>query len=413
MNLSSEQQEAKSRIEKGENICVMAEGGRGKSYLLNNLDQRNSVIVAPTGIAALNVGGSTMHKVFGLPIGEPTDADKYKIPFNMKKLFTGNKIKTIFADEIFMTRPDYLDIISSRLQTIKGNKKLFGGLNWVSFGDPFQVEPIIKPEEKRFWEKYETRFAFSAKSWDFNTIELTIPFRTTNLDQLDILSHIRTKKDGWKQKFENLLEISKEFPKNSDVLHLCAYKNSAEEINRYHFNKIGGTIVEFKGRNVGKDPFKDNELPVPLVQPLKVGCKVLVKANSQDGSYVNGDRGVVVALGKDYADVELRGNTVRIFENKWEKFGYENCEKVVVGRYTQIPLLLGWGITGHSAQGMTLDEAIIDVGRGCFAHGLFYMMISRLRDLRNAGFINKSSISTENVIVRQEVLDYYAKLRNN
>lgn len=412
MILSEEQQNAKVRIEKGENLCIMAEGGFGKSHLLKSLDQRNSVLVAPTGVAALNVGGSTMHKVFSLPIGEPTDADKYKIPFAMKKLFTGNKIKTIFIDEVFMARPDYLDILSCRLKTIKGNNKDFGGLNLVCFGDPFQIEPIVKPDEKRFWEKYDSRFAFSAKCWDFDTVELTIPFRTTNLDQLEILSSIRTKKDGWEQKFDDLLDISKEYPKNNDVLHLCVFKNDAETINRHHFNKIAGNIVEFKGRNTGKEPFKDSELPIPLTQQLKVGCKVLVKANSQDGSYVNGDQGLVISLGKDYADVELRGSTVRIFENKWEKFAYENGEKVVVGRYTQIPLLLGWGITIHSCQGMTLDDAVVDVGRGCFAHGLFYVAVSRLRDLRNLGFINKNQISYDNVIVRQEVIDYYQRIRN-
>lgn len=412
MQLSEEQLAAKKAIESGENVFVTAAGGYGKSALLNSVDQSKSVLSAPTGIAALNVNGTTLHKVFGLPIGIPTDADKYKVPPKMRQLFQYNTIKKVFIDEIGMCRPDYLDIIDARLKTIKGNKKPFGGIQMVVFGDFHQIQPIVKPEEHKFWSTYDSCFAFSAKSWEFNTIELTKPFRTTNMNQLDILSHIRTRKEGWNNKFKELMDISTEYPKDSDILHLCAYKADAEGVNNHHFNKIEGKTQTFFSKSYGTEKFNDSEKPVPDTLQLKVGCKVLVKANDISGMYVNGDRGVVTSLGKDYVDVEVRGSIVRIEAFNWDKYGYTaSGEKIVVARYKQIPLLLGYAITTHSVQGMTLDEAILDVGRGCFAHGQFYMAISRLRDLAKLGFTDKSKVTMDNVIVREEVIDYYRSLK--
>lgn len=412
MQLSEEQLKAKKSIEKGENTFVTASAGYGKSTLLNNSDSKGGILCAPTGIAALNVKGSTLHKVFGLPTSSPTPADKYKIPVKMRRLFENDSVKRVNIDELGMTRPDYLDIIDTRLRTIKGNSKPFGGVQFVGFGDFYQIEPIVKYDERYFWDNYDSKFTFSAKSWNFNTIELTIPFRTTNPEQLSILSSLRTKQEGWESKFKELLDISKEYPQNSDVLHLCAYKADAYNINDYHYKQVKGAPYTYFSKNYGTEKFTDTEKPVPDVMNLKVGCKVLIKANAQDESYVNGDTGIVLKMDKDYVDVEVRGSVVRVEPFVWEKYGYsDRGEKIIVAKYKQIPLLLGYAISMHSCQGMTLDNAIIHVGKGCFSHGQFYMAVSRVRDLTNLGFIDKRLISTDNVIVNNAVVEYYRGLK--
>ena len=167
----------------------------------------------------------------------------------MDKLFKSDNIKSIRIDEIGMCRSDYLDIIDCRLITIKGNTKTFGGLTLVGFGDVYQLPPVVTQQDKPLLSKYDSPFMFDAKCWDLKTVELTTPFRTTDLDQLQILSSIRTKNVGWEQKFKDLLDIVGEYRHNTDILHLCAYKENALTINQQHFNKLQGKVYSYKAKS--------------------------------------------------------------------------------------------------------------------------------------------------------------------
>lgn len=407
MLLSNEQQQIRDLIERGENVVILGVAGSGKSFMIDQITDDQTIKCAPTGIAALNIGGVTCHKMFALPTGIPQEEDYFIIGGLMAQLCAGNDVKRIIIDEGMMLSADFLDMIDSKLRTLRRNSLPFGGIQMVLVGDLFQLEPVLSNKEsKSFKKKYKTPFCFSSDCFDFKVVELTKVFRQEKEEQVKLLNSIRLDDENAESSLDKIAEIAKEYQPTEATLHLCCYKRDADVINKIWYSQVKGEESTYKA--VSDKKWRDAVVPDKI--KLKVGCRVLIKANDRDGNYVNGDRGRITMLSPAGAMVRLdSGRQVMVEPYKWEKYDYKSkngaVEKVVESTYTQLPLLLGYGVSIHNAQGMTLEDVAIDFGQGCFAHGQCYVALSRIKDLENMSFVQPPH--RDDIIVDQRVKDFY------
>lgn len=407
------QQKAIDSIKFGKNVFVTGGGGVGKSWVIQQVSDYGTVVVAPTGIAALNIKGSTCHSFFGLPFGMVEFKDRFSFPSKSRRLIQQGTVKRIIIDEIGMMRADYLDLIDIKLKNITGKtNKPFGGIQVVVVGDFFQLEPIVADDElEYFLETYENPFAFSAECWNFDTVELTEVKRQSDTEQIELLNSVRRDDEYSEESLVRIQEIAKEYVNCPDTLHLCNFNKDSVEINKYWFNQIEGNVGSYVAE-VGDKWGSINTYPVPKNVRVKVGSKVLICANNPSRGYVNGDRGTVIGFNDKWVEVELQDKTVKVEHHLWEKVSYSKVGDKVVKNTTssfyQMPLKMGWAVTVHKSQGMTLDSAAIHVGRGCFSHGQLYVALSRVKDLSNLSFVKPLSI--DNLIVRQEVKQFYESI---
>jgi ATP-dependent DNA helicase PIF1 len=405
---SSSQKAAYDAVQKGENVFISGSGGNGKSFLTRKLTTNRTAVAAPTGIAAINVNGTTCHRLFGLPFGLPETKDWNMV--SRKSALALNAVDRVIISEVGMVRVDQLDLIDKKLKLVKGNNKPFGGVQMIVEGDFFQLEPVVgQSEYNRFYEQYDNPFAFASKAWKFTTHELTEPQRHPKIEQYNLLNKVRI---GDTEALQELLDISKPYTLSDTTLHLCARNSDAARVNHHWYGMNSNKEHLFTASITGK--MSEKEVIVPEKLLLKVGCKVLICANDLGGQYVNGNSGVVLALSNHSIKVELdTGLVVEVERFTWEQYSYtgkgKNLVKEVVGSFTQFPLSLGWAVTIHKSQGMTLDSAAIHVGEGCFAHGQFYVAASRVRDLSNLSFLRKQNVTKDNLIVRKEVLEFYGR----
>lgn len=406
--LSPSQQKAFDAVEKGENVFISGSGGNGKSYLTRKLTNNRTAVAAPTGIAALNVQGTTCHRLFGLPLGLPEIKDWNMV--GRKSALALNAVDRIIISEVGMVRVDQMDLIDKKLKLLKGNSLPFGGVQMVVEGDFFQLEPIVgQSEYNKFYEKYDNPFSFASKAWKFTTHELTEPQRHPNIEHYNLLNKLRV---GEQDALQELLDISKPYELSENTLHLCARNADASRVNTYWYQKNQNKEHLFTAFTTGKMSEKDVIVPSDLY--LKEGCKVIICANDLMGNYVNGNTGVIEKITNMSIGVRLdNGILVDVERFTWEAYSYSgnrgNLVKEVVGSFTQFPLALGWAISIHKSQGMTLDQVAVHVGEGCFAHGQFYVAASRVRDLSNLSFLRKENITKDNLIVRKEVLEFYGR----
>lgn len=416
--LSEEQQRAVDMSNSGKNVLVTGGGGRGKSVVIREVTDENTVLVAPTGASALLVNGTTAHKAFHLPIGIPVLTDFMTTSKKVQNLFNPySAVKKIVIDEGSMIRTDMFELINSKLQLIRGNRKLFGGLPVTLIADYHQLAPVLtQREEKPFYSQYKSIFNFNSDIFDFDVVELTKSYRQDNERHVAMLDSIRQKDKYYKHALKAIVKEARPYEPDPSQMILCCYKNDQRRYNNKYFKMLDTPIFEYKARieNVKKDEeWRDSSVPHTL--KLRVGAKVVFRANDRDGQFVNGERGEVVYLDKVSVIVKKKnGVEVSVLPNVWEKYEYSSrfnvLEKEVVSRFSQIPLDLGYAITIHQAQGSEFDDIAIDLGRKSFDHGQTYVALSRAKDLGRVSFVRPPT--PEDVICAKEVKEFYRRIRN-
>jgi len=418
------------------NIFLTGKAGTGKTTFLRSLKTRlkkRLIVVAPTGVAAINAGGQTIHSFFQLPFGpiitERAAGHKVENP-NFKQKFAKRKINIIksldllIIDEISMVRADVLDAIDEVLRRYRNPALPFGGVQLLMIGDLQQLAPVVKDDEWNMMRQYyPSMFFFNSyalKQTPMVSLELKYVYRQSDGVFLDILNEIRD--DKLSQKSYDLLhkrylpDFTDEH--NEGYITLTTHNHLADKINNEHLEKLKTKSKSFLASVKGN--FSEYAYPTDFELELKVGSQVMYVKNdsSQEKRYFNGKIGIITAFEDDAIIVECEGSDEAIVTTAeiWENIKYTIDEKTkeikeeVLGSFIQYPLRLAWAITIHKSQGLTFDKAIIDAA-SAFAHGQTYVALSRCKTLE--GLVLTSKISRSAIICDREVSGFNKKVEEN
>ena len=419
------------------NIFLTGKAGTGKTTLLHkiiNTCYKNTVVVAPTGIAALNAGGVTIHSMFQLPFASflPTLSNppivneflRFENRFSLRKHFQMHKNKQqvirnmelLIVDEVSMLRADVLDAMDYMLQFIRKDKRPFGGVQVLFIGDLLQLPPVVKQEE---WEVlkhyYKGMYFFQSEVITQNPllyVELETIYRQTDKLFISILNHLRENQ----LTSEDIKQLEKyvqpDFPKKhlKDYITLTTHNAKADAMNQREMSKLTSPLFSYEADIV--DDFPEYLYPIEKVIQLKEGARVMFIKNDISGEHLffNGKMGTVVSLSEGEITVKLDGGRVINVERyEWENVRYKlnettkDIEEERLGSFTQYPLRLAWAITIHKSQGLTFEKAILDLA-SVFASGQAYVAFSRLRSLD--GLVLLSSVSANGINNNGKVISY-------
>ena len=398
------------------NLLIVGKAGTGKTTFLREVVgqcKKKLAVVAPSGIAAIEAEGRTIHSFFGFNTAAFAPGSK---DGSLKRLTHGqrewiNRLELLIIDEISMVRADLLDHIDSRLRTIRHIERPFGGVQVVMIGDLKQLPPVIDRRDGEILDDfYETGYFFESqalKASDYVFIEFKTVYRQDDKAFVSLLNRVRdnlvTDKD--------IAEINKRFREqcNEDYVHLVTHRRQARRINESRMEALPGRSYSFHGSVEGFFYKKDYPAPEELV--LKKGAKVMFVRNDDPHGYVNGTFGIVESVSSSHIKVrtEREGRLVNVERARWNyeisEFNTETneVETTVVGWYEQYPLMPAWAITVHKSQGQTFDHVILDLKR-CFAEGQAYVALSRCRSLEG---IELSSPISRKAIKVDGVVDAY------
>lgn len=377
-------------------VFVSGKAGTGKStlikYLLKILSKK-TVIVAPTGVAALNVQGVTIHSFFRFPPRVIHSDDIQQV--QDRRLY--KKLELLIIDEISMVRADQIDGIDTFLR-LNGSDSLkpFGGVQLLLVGDLFQLPPVVTSEEEIALKQYKSPYFFSAKALQdlhLVPVELSKIYRQTDSEFTDMLNKVRVAED-----LEKVIPRINESCYNPNqqketILTLTSTNASADQMNQAKLQALPGELITFTGETSGRFALKDTNLPSPLNLQLKVGARVMFTKNDEQKRWVNGTMGQVKEVTNRSIRVELLtdhlGKIYEVSKAEWESFIYEfdsildRITHKSSGKYVQYPLMLAWAVTIHKGQGKTLENVRIDLGNRAFASGQVYVALSRCRTLKD------------------------------
>ncbi|GGF37245.1 ATP-dependent DNA helicase [Subtercola lobariae] len=388
--LSPEQQRVFELIEGTKNhVFVTGRAGTGKSTLLNHLawnTEKQVVISAPTGVAALNVGGQTIHSLFRLPIGVIADHD-IEQGGDVRKVL--NTIDTLVIDEVSMVNADLMDAIDRSLRQARQRPlEAFGGVQIVLFGDPYQLAPVPGGSDERayFTDHYSSMWFFDAKVWReavLNIVELTEIHRQHDDEFKFMLNAVR---HGMvtKEIADALNGAGARTPPTDGTITLATRNDSVNRINAEALKRLKGAVKTAKAEISGD--FGSRAYPAEESLELKAGARVMFLRNDSDQRWVNGTVGTVTKISGSVW-VEVDGEVHEVEPVSWEKYKYSYSQtsklltKDVVGEFTQFPLRLAWAVTIHKSQGKTYDKAVVDLGSRVFSSGQTYVALSRLTSL--------------------------------
>ncbi len=415
------------------NVFLTGKAGTGKTTFLHKLKMQSlkrMVVVAPTGVAAINAKGVTIHSFFQMPFGPilpDTDLNAgkgFNRKFNKTKINIIKSMDLLVIDEISMVRADLLDGIDKTLRRFRDKNKVFGGVQLLMIGDLQQLSPVIKEDEWQLLSKYyKNGFFFSSHAYascNAITVELKHIYRQDNPKFITILNEIRN--NALTQASAD--ELNKRYlpnfvPEEGDgYIALTTHNNRAEKTNYNELDKLTTKEKTYNAKIEGK--FPEFAYPNKDELTLKVGAQVMFIKNdsSAEKRYFNGKIGKVILLDKDEVVVKCPDDEYNIVTTPeiWENINYTVDKETnaitenKIGSYTQMPLRLAWSITIHKSQGLTFEKAIIDA-QGAFAHGQTYVALSRCKSLE--GLVLKSKIDSSQIISDTNVLSFNADAAEN
>lgn len=420
VRLGAEQESVLHDLEQGQRgrfVFVTGRAGTGKSTLLREFvtgTRLNTVVVAPTGLAAIQVGGQTIHSFFHFPFGPLTNDSEHVPTFKRghPKQRLMSKLDCLVIDEVSMVRADVLDAIDHSLRVNTEIDEPFGGKTIVAFGDVRQLEPVVQggAELEMIADRFASAFFFDANVLRHTGIDvwhLETVYRQSDQEFLWALEQIRTGKVSDLSYFNERVGSKLD---SSNTITLTATNSRADSINLRRLGELGGVPKMYRGVSTGNF---DRDFPADPVLTLKPGAQVMFVKNGKEWS--NGTIGRVMELHDSCVEVETEAGRVVVSPDKWEKTRYTwdsfsgRIGKDVVGDYTQIPLRLAWAVTIHKSQGLTLDSVVVDLDRPAFAHGQVYVALSRCRSIE--GMSLARPIRPQDIVTNPRVAEFEVRAK--
>jgi len=423
IDFNSEFQRAMALMEETQkNILITGRAGTGKSTLLQyfrNHTRKKVVILAPTGVAAVNVEGQTIHSFFHFKPNVTPASIKRKKKTEKEKQTIYNKLTTIVIDEVSMVRADLLDCIEKFLR-LNGpdDKQPFGGVQMVFIGDLYQLPPVVTSAERDIFKThYPTPYFFSAKVFDqlkVEYVELEKVYRQKDDEFVRLLNTIRNRSltDDDLAQFNKRCDPQFEAQADTFYISLTSTNDLADTINEKRLSELPGRIWKAAGQIEGD--FGKEYLPTAVELKLKKGAQIMLLNNDSFGQWINGTIGKIRKFEQDDNGEEVivaeldNGDTARISPYVWKIYRFflkkDELHSEEVGSFRQYPVRLAFAVTIHKSQGKTFENVVIDVGRGTFAHGQMYVALSRCTTLD--GIVLKQPLKKSHILMDWQVVKF-------